>query len=119
MPFRAELAEAHEQEEAERRKRFGSFLLAGLFFVIAAVGLQMWLIGDTRSTVHELQVEVDKVQQTQEEIQQTQAEGKVRGLKIRALTCRNVELLGGTFKEGDPCLDDEIKDYFQPQGEAG
>jgi hypothetical protein len=119
MPVRAELAKAHDEEEAERRKRFGRFILAGLFFMIAAVGLQMWLIGDTRSTVHELQVEVGKVQATQEEIQQTQAEGKVRGLKLRAIGCRNVELQGGTFQEGDPCTDAELEPYFTPQGEAG
>jgi hypothetical protein len=70
--------------------------------------------------VSELKVEVDKVQATQEEIQTGQAEGKVRGLKIRALQCRIVEQTGGSFEEGDPCLDDEMAPYFSPaQGEAG
>jgi hypothetical protein len=115
----AGLAEAHEEEDQERRRRYLRYLVIISAFTLLVVGLVLWLVGDTRTSVDELNVEVAKIQATQEEIQQGQADGKVRGLKLRALACRNVEQLGGTFEEGDPCLDDELQPYFTPQGEAG
>jgi type II secretory pathway pseudopilin PulG len=116
VPFRAELAEAHEEEERLRRRRYLRYLVVIGVVNILAVGLVIWLVGDTRGTVSELKAEVDKVQATQEEIQATQEAGKVRGYLIRALQCRIVEQTGGTFEEGDPCLDEVMEPYFTPQG---
>jgi CHASE3 domain sensor protein len=71
MPFRAELAAAHEEEERLRRRRYLRYLVVIGLLTLAAVGLVVWLVGDTRQTVDDLIVEVDKVQATQEEIQKT------------------------------------------------
>jgi hypothetical protein len=114
MPFRAELAAAHEEEERLRRRRYLRYLVVIGLLTLAAVGLVVWLVGDTRQTVDDLIVEVDKVQATQEEIQKTQAAGKIRGLKLRALACRNLERQGETFGADDPCRDAELVPWFVP-----
>jgi hypothetical protein len=114
MPFRAELAAAHEEEERLRRRRYLRYLVVIGVVTLIAVGLVIWLVGDTRGTVADLQVEVDKIQDTQKEIQQAQAEGRVRGLKLRALACRNLERQGETFEADDPCRDAELVPWFEP-----
>jgi hypothetical protein len=114
VPLRAELAKSHEDEGRANSARREWFTLIAITAVIVAVGFVLWLVGDIRGTVSDLQVEVGKIQQTQEEIQQAQAEGKVRGLKLRALACRNLERQGETFEADDPCRDAELVPWFEP-----
>lgn len=101
MPL-AGLAEAHEDEERQRRKRFGQYLIVALFLVVATTGLQMWLVGDVRS-----QVDV---------LRDVQSDGIERGLKNRAVACTNAELLGAEFPPDDPCRDPALVDFFTPSG---
>jgi hypothetical protein len=104
-------AESHDEEDRERGRRISHYIILGITIVIVCCGLLLWLIGDTRQ-------QVDQVKATQAEIQVSQAEAKVRGLKLRAIGCRTVEELGGSFALDDPCTEDEMAPYFAP-GRAG
>lgn len=104
----ADLAESRRLEDVERRRRLAWFVVVALLLVVGSNGLNIWLIGDVRT-------EVDVMRGTQSEIQQTQADGIIRGLKLRAIGCRTVERLGGTFPPGDPCLEPAIRPFFVPQ----
>lgn len=108
------LTALREQEEADRRKRFGQYIVIALLIVLATTGLQIWLIGHVQSQVDRTQEQVTSLQNAQTEFRVTQKAGVLRGLRIRAIGCRTIELLGGTFGPGDDCLSPELQPYFTP-----
>lgn len=59
-------------------------------------------------------VQLGSIQATQAQITQAQAESRIRGLKLRAVGCRTIEAVGGSFRPGDPCLDGEVRPYSTP-----
>jgi uncharacterized membrane protein len=101
------LTELRLEQDQARRRRFTHQLLAILAIIVAATTIQAVLISSVRR-------QVGDVSRTQQEIQQTQRDGIKRGLILRAVGCRTIQQLGGTFQPGDPCLDAAVRPYFTP-----
>jgi hypothetical protein len=113
-----EVALAREEADRTARRRLAHSVVAALVFMVAAVGLMIWMIGTVGAKADRLNRQVIDIKGTQHQISTTQQEGLVRGLKLRAVGCRTIEELGGTFPPGDPCLEPAVKPYFQP-GRSG
>jgi hypothetical protein len=109
-----EVDELRAEEELERRRSLGRMVIGALVIVIACTGLQIWMIGSTREIADDARIQVAEVRATQAEIQATQRAGIIRGLKLRAVACRSIELAGGTFRPGDVCLEEEVQPFFRP-----
>lgn len=102
------LSELQLEQDQARRRRFSHQLLTILAIVVVATTIQVVLVTGVRS-------QVSDVRTTQDEIQQTQRDGVIRGYKLRAVGCRTIEQLGGTFASGDPCLEPAMHRFFHPQ----
>lgn len=101
------IAESHQEEDRSRSRRRDRYVIAAATLSVLASGATFWLVGALGDQVAENKVHVAEIREAQED-------SRIRGLKLRAIGCRTIEELGGSFPVGDPCREREIAPYFLP-----
>lgn len=77
---------------------------------IATVASQT--LGDVRRTQGDMQDQIAVLRENQKA-------AEVRGYKLRAVGCRTIETLGGSFPTDDPCREPSMRPYFTPKRSDG